>query len=444
MFFIFLAISHFCVHTQTLMADRARIALQDARRHSLSRAVRVADQMWNASTRYACTAPAPARAHIIWRWCTFGKWCWREVALQAHIVAKDAVTNVSHAVLGWVHGTWAGQSPWWVTACAKRATFSLSRHQRDQGRCELSMWQAPTCTFAGRPHQVSHAWLASQRGTNASSNTVWMVLNDTTRRGHCPATPQGYATVFDMQIQAFVLMDLMREDVQMALMETPLPRGFRAEWMPRALYHGTGGDLRWLNKQGGVQLRPSARGMLGPGVYVGSFTKAVRFAGFARNAAAHTEYSQRKWGEMVGILRVLVFVAEDKIKWLNKGGRDKQRDHMTRWTVSFPTHKRKRDDAMKNRSNKTTVSQAKAWTDAQRKPFVDHTARWRKQQYDAVALLPTCVGVNPHSGKLTWVVRNEEWCTRAAITLVRHVADLHVTSVALNPWQPWRRAAAIR
>lgn len=385
--------------------------------------IQLADRAWERATKLArCRVPAVARSHLVWRWCSHGKWCWREFALQPRQAGGDAQNNISHFVLGWVGGEWAGKkAPWWESACTNHATLP-----------RLSLWQAPTRRFDGRPNQVDHRTLQVNAGRNTSKGMVWAVWNDMVRRGQCPRTPQGFVTVFDMQVQEFVVADLAREDVRAALHSRPLPSGFECEWFPQALYHGTGGDLRWLSKEGGGRLRNSTEGMLGSGVYLGSFTKAVRFAGFSRNASEKTEYSARGSEEVVAILRVLVFVREEKIKRLNQGG------DAAYFSRLFSVKKRKQ------RGEEYDAKQARAWTDARRAPYNDARSVWRQQRFDAVALLPTCVGVNPYSDKDIWVVRNEEWCVRSSATLVRNVADLHLETVTLDPWLPWRRSAAIR
>lgn len=351
--------------------------------------------------------------------------------------------------------------PWWERACVKHTSLSLSTEARLRGRVELSLWQAPTHTFSGSPTCVNHTVLRRHAGHNTSRGTVWAVLRDMVPRGQCPVAPQGFATVFDMQLQRYVVADMMQEDVRMALLERNPPLHYHHESLPHALYHGTGGSMEWLCKPG-ARLMESSGGMLGVGVYLGSFTKAVRFAAFARSANPRTEYSHRHADQAAAILRVLVFIDQDtKIKWLHRneqggggqedrhdqdGMRERARYFAHLFTASTAEKHSAEHDGMRKRrrvSVATDGARARRWTDARRAPFVDHESTWRRAEFDAVALLPICVGVNPYSGREVWVVRNEEWCVRAPLTLIRNVADLHVATVAMDPWQPWRRASAV-
>lgn len=398
--------------------------------------VRAADRAWAASTSLAKQRVAPRQRHVVWRWCVSAHWCWREVALQPEPAWWDHRVGVSHFVLGWVSGRWRGRQPWWERVCRKHLTIPVADGEQAGavGR-RLVLWQAPTQVTSGFPTSVSHATCAAHQGLNTSSGVVWAVFSDTIRRGQCPEAPRGFATVFDMQLRDVVVADMGREEVRKALAECDPPKPFREESLPYALYHGTGGDMAWLRRRG-ARLRDSPCGMLGVGVYLGSFTKAVRFAAFARNAVPVTEFGARGAQDAVGILRVLVFAASAKVKRMG-GGRHPMVPAAR--VVPHGGGKRKRGGAAGRQQREL----AKDWTDRQRAPFVDHESTWRRQHFDAVALLPTRVGVNPHTGQEVWVVRNEEWCVRSSLTLIRNVADLHLGTVTLDPWRPWRRAAAI-
>ena len=146
---------------------------------------------------------------------------------------------------------------------------------------------------------------------------------------------------------------------------------------PLALYHGTCAAIAWVASE---PLRASQQGMLGSGcVYLGPWWKATRFAGFQRAGGAG-EYTPAPHGTHV-VLRVLVFAAA--VRELEAADEDLD------------------------------------WTSV-----------------EAARLPPT--PLDPQGKR--WLVRNAEWAAQPSLCLMRHIVVLDVSSMARNPWRPWRRS----
>ena len=335
---------------------------------------------------------------------------WMEVALKPELAAYDTPTHTSHWVLTWVHGAPRGKTPWWRRAAVATSGTSV-RHG-------LTLWQVPDVQHRG-PSRVSHA--DAWKSSCTAPYIVWAVASDLeARRGERPNKHAGFATLFDMQINAEVLADWGSKALPpllAALRPTTAATAASARARPVVLYHGTGGSpasLAWLAK--GEAMRGSPSGMLGAGVYCGSFWKATRFAAHHRGAATGDEYTSRKADDCVAVLRLLAFVGTEH-------------DQVWQPYASSTAH--------------AAAADAASWTRRARQPFVDHDCAWAKAGFLAACVRPTCVGTNPFTHKPVWVVRNEEWCVAPQRVLVRHVADLHTASVATAPWEPWRRSSAI-
>ena len=114
-----------------------------------------------------------------------------------------------------------------------------------------------------------------------------------------------------------VASDWHLPELQTLLDSQSCPSSTMHEVKPKALYHGTGGriqDLVWIMK--GQALKASTTGMNGPGVYLGPFTKAVRFASMKRQTYG-TEYGKRVSDEAMVILRVLVLVPNERLSLIH-------------------------------------------------------------------------------------------------------------------------------
>jgi hypothetical protein len=171
------------------------------------------------------------------------------------------------------------------------------------------------------------------------------------------------------------------------------------------LYHGTS-TTAWPSIQAsGLQ---HSQGMLGAGVYLGSFWKAARFA------ARTQTYQLREQGEAL-VARVYCFcpVLDD-------------------WTTRTETYA----------CACAECSRARALGGAalERSVFTDHESRW--------ALNAECSGVHMPSRKSRvdpslWIVRNAEWCLRAACCRVQNAALLDMQSVVRERYDPLQRSQRI-
>jgi hypothetical protein len=171
------------------------------------------------------------------------------------------------------------------------------------------------------------------------------------------------------------------------------------------LYHGTS-TTAWSSIQtSGLQ---ESQGMLGLGVYVGSFWKATRFA--ARNQT----YQLRKQGEAL-VVRVYCFCPA-----------------LQDWTAKTETYACACTECSKARDVGGAARE--------RSVFTDHESRW--------ALNTECSGVympsrKSHHDPSQWIVRNPEWCLRSACCRIQNAALLDMSSVVHERYDPLQRSQRI-
>jgi hypothetical protein len=172
------------------------------------------------------------------------------------------------------------------------------------------------------------------------------------------------------------------------------------------LYHGTSAASWSSIATQGLQM---TGGMLGKGVYAGSFWKATRFA--ARNQ----DYIFRNEGGV--IVRMYVF-AEN--------------------IVCMPAHAKAAyicNCLHCCESTKTTSAAS-----LERAAQTDHESRW--------AIDPKCEGIylpprRCQSDPLRWIVRNAEWCLRASAILIQDAAFVDLTSIVQDRYDPLQRTQKI-
>jgi len=320
--------------------------------------------------------------HIVWRWASNGAFSWIEILLQARLAFwGNTRPPIPYLALHFFQ---------------KRPELPTLRRTPLHIPDELRVWQAPCLKLPTSPTVVARSALLGKAGF------VWAVEDDFRERGEQPSDPpthphaaSGLATVFGLPIGDSTRVLWTTVVPQLAQHVQATSKVHPAK--PYALYHGTGGDVRWLLR--GDALRPSPVGMFGRGVYLGSFWKSTRYAGFQR-AGAGGEFTLRPDSAMVA--RVLVFASPLSMKAPAVLG----------------------------------AGAPPAAVEALRRKCCDNGGQWRTRA-NAVMLAPTKLGVS------RWLVRNEEWVAKADVCVVRHVAALNLLTVPRAPWQPWARFACI-
>lgn len=190
--------------------------------------------------------------------------------------------------------------------------------------------------------------------------------------------------VNDCQNNQFMNIEFLKED-SLSVINFDTQNCYDKFEHPLSLYHGTSSDLL---QSCTVNLNPSD-GMLGYGIYLGTFWKASRFATRDQN---HTIRNG-------SILRYIVFPTQiiefPRINWI--------------------CHCLK----CKNNNWASNVS--------------DHETKW-KLIGDAAHALPT-KGLNEGSNK--WVLKNEEWCVNCPI-LLTHTANINLNTIEPH-YDPYQR-----
>lgn len=171
------------------------------------------------------------------------------------------------------------------------------------------------------------------------------------------------------------------------------------------LYHGTS-ELCWPSiAHGGLR---ESFGMLGTGVYLGSFWKATRFA------ARSQEYVMRSEGGCIA----RVYVHGDAIASI-------PHSLEPRYACTCP---------------ECVDARAIGGAALERAAHTDHETRWAQ---DA-----SCLGLHLSPRKCTadpklWIVRNAEWCLRASCLRVQNAAALNLGSVVAERYDPLQRDQSI-
>jgi len=171
------------------------------------------------------------------------------------------------------------------------------------------------------------------------------------------------------------------------------------------LYHGTSLDAWAGIQQHGLM---ASKGMLGTGVYLGSFWKATRFA------ARTQDYTLRRQGEAC-IARVYCFCPQ-----------------LQDWSEKATSYECACEEC--------TSARLRGGAALERSTFTDHESRWA---FDA-----SCSGVFMPTRKSSidanlWIVRNAEWCVRPACCRVQNAAKLDMGSVVQERYEPTQRSQSI-
>lgn len=340
---------------------------------------------------------------------------WHEVAVQPRLAHVGATSRRLHRFVLQLPDskTWPHPAPSlsppdasWTPVCTMFC--GMGAEERDR-RLRVQVWIAP-------PHDVSSPrGVSAMRWYNApSQQLLWVTMGDLRRTGQSPEHPQGFANLFGHPFAEWT-----EEVVQQAW-----PRGATAlqrRWpcsettIPFALYHGGGGkDREACQKLVREGVRASEGGMLGPGVYLGSFFKATRYAYFDRHSVRGETYIER--GGRSCVLRCLVFARRVK--------------KMEESTYVC------RDSRAK--AQNPHASEGSRWFSQAIQCLRDPEGHWGAVEgFDAARLRPTPLG----RGK--WMVRNEEWCVREDRVMVASVAEFAGSSMATDKWRPWDRASTI-
>lgn len=171
------------------------------------------------------------------------------------------------------------------------------------------------------------------------------------------------------------------------------------------LYHGTS-EHAWASiaREG---LRATF-GMLGVGVYLGSFWKATRFA------ARTQEYAMRSEGGCIA----RVYVHSGTIQNIPQRAAPE---------YACPCAE-------------CSEAQAAGGAALERSAHTDHETRWAR---DAA-----CVGLHLSARRCAsdpslWILRNAEWCLRASCLSVQNAAALNLQSVSADRYDPLQRTQTI-
>ena len=172
------------------------------------------------------------------------------------------------------------------------------------------------------------------------------------------------------------------------------------------LYHGSSSS-NWMSIAA-TGLRPS-KGMLGMGVYMGSFWKATRFA------ARTQEYQLREEGGCIS--RVYVFAASLHAM-------------PARQTPAYVCPCDECATLMKHGSPASL----------ERLAHTDHESRWAADETcDGLYLEPRRCETDARR----WIVRNAEWCVRPRCLSVQNGARLDMQSVFAERYDPLQRSQTI-
>jgi len=246
-----------------------------------------------------------------------------------------------------------------------------------------------TSLAAPESQHTTHAGLLSGAG-------VWVTHDDMTPRGgFAPAGLQPLRHFFGVRIDESSALALSGVDPTLRARARVLVPP------PLSLYHGT--EESSCASIMGAGLRETF-GMLGTGVYLGTFWKAARFACLTQ------DYQRRHHG---CVLRVLAFVTS--VRALPQSG----------WTCGCV---RCAGDACA-----ATVS--------------DHLGVWRQQGCDALHALAStdACGVRARDGAPRFLLRNEEWAVRRERLFVTHTARVDEQSFfgARGVFDPLHRGTRI-
>lgn len=269
------------------------------------------------------------------------------------------------------------------------------------------------CEFGG-PVWLRNQVLNAAVTTRTAEDAAWWVFADefTPRGGFADATPPvpdrpaSWGVPIDGEAAAAVsaAADKLRAlDEWVQAQVDPA----RPALQPLALYHGT--SYRGMDgiMHGGFE---EAFGMLGVGVYAGTFWKACRFAG--RDA----EYAVRRAGD-AGLLQLLA--------WPRRGLRE--------LTADSPPCRCSKCVAAASVSAGGTASAAAAAR------FVDHEAVWRREGRDGCHVAPCATGAAEDAGVPRHVVKNEEWVFDKAAVRVAAAALLDTATLTPDRHDPLQR-----
>lgn len=220
---------------------------------------------------------------------------------------------------------------------------------------------------------------------------VWLVKDDFIGKGSfVPQHVKNKCVYFDTKISTRDSLKILRHghDIRILL-------GCNLD--PLSLYHGSGGDSKDSILYNG--LFPSF-GMLGDGVYLGTFFKACRYA------SRHQDYSLRTEGF---IFRCLVFVSQCNI-------------------TEYPnlTHACKCHKCIVESSGFERVS--------------DHLSLWNTKMGCGVAITVSDSAFGfKKSGEPKYLVKNAEWAFQPEFVCVQEFAPLDLSSVMGPHYHPLQR-----
>lgn len=171
------------------------------------------------------------------------------------------------------------------------------------------------------------------------------------------------------------------------------------------LYHGTSTPAWPSIQSSGLQ---ESQGMLGCGVYLGSFWKATRFA------ARTQTYQLREQGQAL-VARVYCFCPD-----------------LDDWTAKTETYACACAECSRARQLGGAA--------LERSVFTDHESRWACRSACSGVYMPSRKSVADPS---LWIVRNAEWCLRASCCRVQNAALLDMDTVLKDRYDPLQRSQTI-
>lgn len=385
-FFWFLASASLQPTNVTAMENSRRedISSQTSPSHrtALERRVRATHRFHREQDK----APHGQRLAFVWRWATSGKGTclprrWREFAAWARVIDDDVQPAV------WALDVCRPEGEQWRRVVArerlvKQQEWKLTRFPR------LTVTHATPCVCTVEEyHAPCHNYSERPLGTTTTAGwrdnpLVWLVAHDLVPRGPTPKRPSGEYSAWGVPISFHVVLTHRAATLGNRL--TPHAcDGCEVgdELFPVVLWHGTTNAIgSWATKPRCLQACKA--GMLGPGVYLGSFWKAVRFA------VATQDFTPRT-ADAAHLLRVLAFPKRCKHVW-------------------------------------STAEDA-----------VDRDGGWRAA-FDAV-----CVRPRRPSRHVQGTIRNEEWCCNVGILEVVGAARVDPRTEPAPPRNPWWRFSSV-
>lgn len=298
--------------------------------------------------------PAADPAVFVFRWHKYKRRVWWEFAAVADVALAE------HPQTPRVRGVVLALPS--LRDCAARGILDGTRP------CECDV---PNVKAHVAPHTTSN--MPSRIGLPSTGDIVWLVADDVRARGQSPEEPEGISAW--MGVRCCKSLTDRWHKLERIPQE---PAGYVA---PIAMYHGTHvRAVRGIIAEGLFE----TMGMVGKGVYVGTFWKATRYAMY------DAQYNPRPPGTGM-VLRVLVFPSSAGTAPLTADGADA--------VALF----------------KSTPWRAAGW---------------------GVRVVPRLEGASTAG---PGCVRNEEWCVDKSTVEVVGVGRVNMGTVKVAPWDPWWR-----